>query len=1079
MSASIILNNLPNVFVDSVTITESNDKTVIMASVFLKDNLDIFQRKWSSKKSLPKIKINASLVEGNRDIANVKSRAVVLRNKDVASVTANRHGPISQDRNHVKYSYNIRIKLDRKISNDSSLFFYTSLNTARMQRVLKNSNTVGKKLNHGIYAKSKKLKAPKLKQITGGVKHLPLFIDGKKVKKLTVYKQKLSGMTWHGDVKYSIGKNSYMTNVPKIKSTQLMTEKVDNNIVIYNIPLKTIKDNKKGVFPIKKAMHKKMRHIKKINSLHNKAFKYEMDEQIDADGNLHKFFMINLCNIALSRSKVAQKIYRTNKDLFMQIGESLTIGRIKIERSKFKSLAKAKRNKKSKYKKNRKKYNTKTNRNRRVVAQLNMRKQASLGGLFDIDDKLFKRKGAKPSANLQIINAGLPTEVKALYFVDRKTKQAGRGRLSYKVNVDFDDLYYRYVKATLRDILLFKKEILGIKNSAVKTKAYSRRSGKIKDTFIAKYFNKQNIGMGANGIQNNDSLENSPIVKGIVAVDTASLLLGLEAEDLQIDSKVNFKNATPSTLRTTVKDLDKIIYLLQKRYNIVPTFNKVSGRGKGVSSRINKKRKVINKEFNLTIDNDIKKEHVLYRFMNFGNELKIDKTGLKSRANMEISKYFNGMPTNTDVVSGRFDDKTRASLIDLNHNKYRFLTTVSVNSGKHRSDTRKFDQKVNTKFFTIIKTIRKKVLSNKKIKSVPFNVRDNIPTTIIPDTLIVEDEKKENVISATKFLGKASPFIGHSFLKKNFNRMKLKSSVEKVSKNFAFDDKSIKTIAAYDIDNDKSIIYQQIQDKKIDPADIPLQIKSLILNKSKAVKTNFLSNKDDIFKNPKTDELAYQMYGNIYELKYIEGFEMSSDGMIDMKRPIIKPMSTPNYDSLNGSNKICFMHRYENKMIMRKKDPFKVVGDVFLLIDRGEAPMAPKGMTSLNANHHHKYNVDENGNGYTSIAVHPKNPNIRHRHKIVNWVVQKAKSSCYPKCKDRYGVEGAPMHGHNVMKRTSMSKIRSKSVVAQRFLSNFNNENANPTQQSTQGATPATTSTTTPQVAPAMTPPMGGSTSGY
>ena len=1079
MSIDIVLNKLPNVFVDRVTVTEKNDKTIIVANVSLKDKLNIFERKWSNKKSLPKIKINASLVEGSRNIRRVRGRSIVLENKDTVSISANRHGPISQEGNYVKYDYSLRITLERKISNDSSLFFYTSLDTARMRRMAKKANSVGKKQNHGIYTNSKMTKSSNIRETTGGVKYLPLFIDGKKLDKLPIFRHKVSGMVWHGDVKFSAGQNMYVTNVPRIRSSEVVMEKVDNNVVIYNIPLKTVKNNNMGVFPIKKQMHKKMRHIKKLNSLHNRAFKYEMDEQIDDEGNLHKFFMINLCNIALSKSKVAQKIYRTNKDLFMQIGESLTIGRIRIERSKFKSLARVKRNNKSKYQKNRRKFNTKTNHKRKVVAQLNMRKAAALGGLFDMDDKLFKRTGAKRSADLEAIDAGLATEVKALYFVDRRAKQAGRGRLSYKVDVDFDDLYYRYVKTTLRDILLFKREILSIKDSAVKTKAYNRRLGKIKGTFIEKYFLKQNIFVGPNGINNSDSLENSPIVKGLVAIDTASVLLGLEAGDLQIDSKVNFKNASPETLRSTIRDLDKIIYLLQKRYDIEPTFNKVSGRGKGVSSRINKKRKIVKKTFNLKIENDIKKEIVSYRFMNFRDNLKVDKTSLNSRANMEMSKYFDGSPTDTDVASGRFDDETKTKLLNLNDSKYRFLTTVSVNSGKHISDTSKFDSKVNSKFFGVVKALRKKVLSNKKIRNLSFNINDNIPTTIIPDTLVVEDEKKENVISATKFLGTASPFIYSSLLKKNFNRMKLKSSVEKASGNFVFDNKNVKTIAAYDLDNDNSVVYQQILDKKIDPIDIPLQIKSLILNKSPSVKTNFLTNKDDIFRNPKTDEIAYQMYGNIFELKYIEGFEMASDGMIDMKKPIIKVMSSTNYDSLNGSNKICFLHRYENKMVMSKKDPFKVFGDVFLLVDRGARPIAPKGMTSFNANHHHEYNVDENGNGYTSIAVHPENPNIRHRHKVVNWVVQQAKSSCYPRCKELYGVEGASMHGHDVMKRTAMSKIRSKDVVARRFLNNFNNQNEASPPIATQ-PTPQPASTTTQTTSqPAMTPTMGGTTSGY
>lgn len=72
------------------------------------------------------------------------------------------------------------------------------------------------------------------------------------------------------------------------------------------------------------------------------------------------------------------------------------------------------------------------------------------------------------------------------------------------------------------------------------------------------------------------------------------------------------------------------------------------------------------------------------------------------------------------------------------------------------------------------------------------------------------------------------------------------------------------------------------------------------------------------------------------------------------------------------------------------------------------------GKTSYNANHIHQYNVDANGNGWTEYAYHPNAPQVKHRHRIINNVVQEAQSSCYPDCKRRYGVDGAPRHQHTI-----------------------------------------------------------------
>ena len=166
-------------------------------------------------------------------------------------------------------------------------------------------------------------------------------------------------------------------------------------------------------------------------------------------------------------------------------------------------------------------------------------------------------------------------------------------------------------------------------------------------------------------------------------------------------------------------------------------------------------------------------------------------------------------------------------------------------------------------------------------------------------------------------------------------------------------------------------------------------------------------------------------------------------------------------------------------MILQKKDPFEVFGDVFLLVDRGQPQRAPSGKTTHNANHHHQYDVDENGNGYTTIAIHPDNPSIRHRHRVINYVVQEAKSSCYPRCKDKYGVEGAPPHIHHIMKRRSISKIRTKDRVAKRFIDNFNNDTSQPTTtQPTMGSTSQMSMNTAPQTT-TPTPSTGGTSSVY
>tara|TARA_R110002020_G_scaffold93344_2_gene225226 strand:- start:6169 stop:12507 length:6339 start_codon:yes stop_codon:yes gene_type:complete len=79
------------------------------------------------------------------------------------------------------------------------------------------------------------------------------------------------------------------------------------------------------------------------------------------------------------------------------------------------------------------------------------------------------------------------------------------------------------------------------------------------------------------------------------------------------------------------------------------------------------------------------------------------------------------------------------------------------------------------------------------------------------------------------------------------------------------------------------------------------------------------------------------------------------------------------------------------------------------------SPSGPSyGDTSNALNHVHTYEVDADGNGWAYEAYSPLDERIHHKHKITNWVVEVAQSSCYPNCKDLYGFEGLSGHNHYI-----------------------------------------------------------------
>ena len=95
MATEIVLNRLPNVYIDKIMVSEVNNSTVIIANVSLMDIGMRTERKWATVNSIRRIMVNMSLVENNTDITAVKNRSVVLEKKDCVSVLASKYSSVS------------------------------------------------------------------------------------------------------------------------------------------------------------------------------------------------------------------------------------------------------------------------------------------------------------------------------------------------------------------------------------------------------------------------------------------------------------------------------------------------------------------------------------------------------------------------------------------------------------------------------------------------------------------------------------------------------------------------------------------------------------------------------------------------------------------------------------------------------------------------------------------------------------------------------------------------------------------------------------------------------------------------
>ena len=107
----------------------------------------------------------------------------------------------------------------------------------------------------------------------------------------------------------------------------------------------------------------------------------------------------------------------------------------------------------------------------------------------------------------------------------------------------------------------------------------------------------------------------------------------------------------------------------------------------------------------------------------------------------------------------------------------------------------------------------------------------------------------------------------------------------------------------------------------------------------------------------------------------ISDFSLGADSLPDS---IKRTISTPQQELV-----------IKNSQVTSMMKGYKVQGATS--VERMGVDIEPPSIS-----HVHAYNdVDNNGNGWTEYAVHPDEPNIRHRHQIINGVVQSAQSECW------------------------------------------------------------------------------------
>ena len=177
-------------------------------------------------------------------------------------------------------------------------------------------------------------------------------------------------------------------------------------------------------------------------------------------------------------------------------------------------------------------------------------------------------------------------------------------------------------------------------------------------------------------------------------------------------------------------------------------------------------------------------------------------------------------------------------------------------------------------------------------------------------------------------------------------------------------------------------------------------------------------------------------------LERMKGLEADLNRANKLKMPFWRPISTSVIGAVRKSRKkvLCRVRNYTLSQYLEELSPyfkksqgmdleqriynFPIYNRYFFLkddIEEEDRTEQTQKTTSEDECHSHTYNVDEKGNGWTSEAANPDNPKVNHRHQILNYEVQPAKSHCYPHCEITYGVKGVGPHIHQLLDTSSPS----------------------------------------------------------
>ena len=541
----------------------------------------------------------------------------------------------------------------------------------------------------------------------------------------------------------------------------------------------------------------------------------------------------------------------------------------------------------------------------------------------------------KTGAIEEIVNAGV--NVRLISFTDYSIKNLKGGEYKYSLKMVFVNKLSEIINSKLLNLMTAISELEKYAISAQYANNYDFANNQFKNNFIDRINAFYNLNEG----MTNSSMD-SPWMKAVNAYRAVYSLLNNKPFDVVVlMNNLAPQTATQQTIETTIKLMKESLNNSLKSFNYSETalYSQASGKRIGVgSSSPSKKTFTVERGLNKTITTGmIDGSGYSYFDIKHNSVPVITKAAYQERANAEMNKYFNSMPSVNQLDDEQMGNEEKKDLSNIQENKYSYFTPMEIRAGL---ETKKFGLGRNSfdiGFANRLKIARATKFDSPQASQGKFRNKSRKNMFRKASELSgfqFNKPQKFRPPKDKKVSSRVDEYVGTD---SNFNNLET-TGLETTSDMSRFDeDQNINILSSIHGDRRRPSgrvpsmkNFKQLPNNKKRIRNLPLQIKSLIMGNSVASRNNF--DEYDIFLDPMAREAAEINYTKIRMVEYLSGYEQVNNLNL-LANPIWKLMDEEAFNSIGNNRVICRVTPYINDYYDLADDQvdFKDYNTIFII----------------------------------------------------------------------------------------------------------------------------------------------------